>query len=606
MNLKKILLIGAIVLMIAGPIISYTSTFQGVTLINDNFTSFDGTKITGTVILPKGYQPTDKAPLIVFMHGYTASKEFFYPLATEFARHGYVCYSFNARGHQTSGNESSVALNEVKDFQEAITHMLAKNATYGINVSQVGIIGHSHGAMTATIVGGIDARVRATIPISTGANVSTLFNKFGLSNSISILASLMNIGINFSDPNELWRRSPIKYVNESYPSNLLLINGDLDEAFSIQENKEILAKAIWNDSARANEVNPGQIYVNSSGLRKLVVESTVEHLMECFMPQTFNETITWMDLTFYGGLRAPVDTTPLMVMFFGIALTLIGGLVGFFVFTSYLAKWLQKNVDKPITTIQNISTKQKLLQFAIYFGLFAGINALVPLIILNIPGLHSWIPILLVDLLGVIFIFVALLSAPLLVLLLWYEKKTFKTTLADYGLSKQGLGQSTLLGVILGFFFVGIVSLAVSDFLLKLVPGCFVNFLLVFATFLPYIFVTDLWGRGLIQMKLSNFGKYVELFGSAILIGLFQGIGVFALLLVASPILGFPSSIVINENFPALNLAFIGFIGFTALYIGLSIFASWLFQRCRNILGTTLLITIVLSWLLTAWLPRLI
>ncbi|HUY00663.1 MAG TPA: alpha/beta fold hydrolase [Candidatus Deferrimicrobium sp.] len=602
MNLKKYILIGAIILMITGPLLSYMSTFQGVTLIDDNFTSFDGTKITGTVILPKGHQPTDRAPLIVFMHGYTASKEFFYPLATEFARHGYVCYSFNARGHQTSGNESTLAYLEVQDFQEAITYMLSKNATYRINDTQVGIIGHSHGAMTATIVGSIDPRVNATIPISTGANVSTLLNKFGLSNSLPILATLMNINIDFLDPYELWLRSPIRNVTTDY-RNLLLIDGDLDEAFSVQENKEILAKAIWGDDGLADAVVPGQIYVNSSGLRKLVVEHSVEHLMECFMPETFNETITWMDITFYGGLRETVDTTPLILMLFGILLTLLGGLVGFFVFTTYLAKWLYKKVEKPTTIVQDIGLKQKGTQLGLYFGSFAGISALIPLIVFNIPGLQAWIPNLLVDLLGTCFIFIALLSTPLIIAFMWYEKKAFGASLADFGLSKKGMGQSAIIGIVMGFAFVGITSLAVSDFMLKLIPGRIINFLIVFATFLPYMFVMELWGRGFIQMKLSNYGKYKELIGSAIIIGLLQGIGIFITLLVAFQILGFPSSIIINENLPALNLAFVCFIGFTALYIGLSLFAGWIFQRSRNILGTTLFLTIIMSWMLTSWLP---
>ena len=604
MNLKKILLVSAIALMVCGPLLSYTSTFQNVVLIDDDFTSFDGTKITGTVILPKGHQPSDKAPLIVLMHGYTASKEFFYPLATELARHGYVCYTFNARGHQTSGNESTVAYLEVRDFQEAITYMLSKNGTYGINVTQVGIIGHSHGAMTATMVGATDPRVNATIPISTGANTSVLLGKFGLISSYHVYASLLNLNINLSDPDELWLRSPIRYVNSSYPSNLLLINGEYDEAFSIQENKEILAKAIWNDSALANNVVPGVIYNATGNMRKLVVESNVEHLMEAFMPQTFNETITWMDLTFYGGLREPVNTTPLMLMFLGILLTLFGGLVGFFVFTSYLAKWLRKNVEPPPTIAQDLEIKQKGICFAAYIGLYAGINALIPLIVFNIPGLHGWIPNLFVDLLGIISVFTALLAVPVVLFLLWYEKKTLGTTLADYGLAKQGMAQSAILGTILGFFLVGILALAVSDFILDLVIDDVVVFLITFLTSLPYMFVTELLWRGFIQTKLSNYNKYIEVIASAIIVGILQGIGIFALMLVTIPMLGLPNTILINENLPALNLSLLSFIGFGGLYIGLSIFAGWIYQRFRNVIGTTLFLTIVFSWLLVAWLPR--
>ncbi len=606
MKLRKILLIAAVGLLVLGPLLSYTATFQGVTLIDEQFTSFDGTVIKGTVLIPQGHQSTDKAPLIVLMHGFTASKEFFYPLAAELARHGYVCFSFNARGHQSSGNESSLAFNEIRDFQDAITYMLSKNATYGINESQIGIIGHSHGAMCATIVGALDSRVNATIPISTGANVTKLFAKFGNTGIIDKLRALLNIDLDFSNPAELEIRSPIKYVNGSYPSNLLLINGELDEAFSIQENQEILAKAIWNDTALAYSVVPGVVYSNSSGLRKLVVEQNVEHLMEAFMPETMNETVSWMDLVFYGGLRAPVDTTHLLLMFGGIMLTLLGSVFGVFVLASYLIGWTHKTVKKVPTTVQQIETKRKGFQFALYFGLFAVISALVPLLIFSIPGLHSWVPIMITDLVGIIFVFIALLSAPILIFLLWYEKRTFGTTMADYGLRLQGVGQSSIVGLILGVFMVAIISLGVSDFILKVIPASMWDFLSVFITFLPYVFVMELWGRGFIQMKLINMGKYSEILVSSVLVAILQGIGIFALLFVAQGILGLPTAIVLNENIPPINLPLIGMMGFAGLYFILSIFAGWVFQRTRNVLTSTFLLTIFLSWFLTAWPPRFI
>ncbi|NVM55052.1 MAG: alpha/beta fold hydrolase [Candidatus Helarchaeota archaeon] len=608
MKFKKIVLIGAIALMIAGPFLSYTVTFQGVTLIDDDFTSFDGTKITGTVVLPEGHQPTDSAPLIVLMHGFTVSKEFFYPLAAELARHGYICYCFNARGHQTSGNESTLAYHEIEDFRTAITYMLSKNATYGINDTQVGIIGHSHGAICATIVGAKDPRVNATIPISTGANISDIAAKFAgisVSSVFNMLSPLMNIHVNLSDPAELYNRSPIVYVNQNYSSNLLLINGDLDEAFSIQENKEILAKAIWNDTGRADDVIPGKIYTNSSGKRKLVVEHNVEHAMECFMPETFNETVAWMDLTFYGGLREPVNTMTTLVMVSGIMLTLLGGLLGFFVLTSYLAGWTSKKVEKRSTTIQNITLKQKGIQFAMYFALFAGISALIPLIIFKIPGLHSWIPIMFTDLLSLFFIFIALLSVPVLLFLLWYEKRQFSTTIIDFGFNPPGAIYGILIGIIGGFFLVGITSLAVSDFALKLVPASFGNFLIVLITFLPYAFVMELWGRGLIQRKLTNLGKYTEVLVSAAIVGILQGIGSYVLFFVTQQIVGFPSSITLNENLPVINLPLIGLIVFTTLNFGISLLAGYVFQKTRCILSSTIVVTILLSWFLTAWPPRL-
>jgi cephalosporin-C deacetylase-like acetyl esterase len=611
MNFKKMLLFATVLLLIAGPTVSYTTTFQGVRLIEEQFTSFDGTKLTGTVILPQGHTGTDRAPLIVLMHGFTVSKEFFYLIGAELARHGYVCFSFNARGHQTSGNESSLAFYEIADFQTAITYMLSKSTTYGINTSQVGIIGHSHGAMCATIVGAIDPRVNATIPISTGANLSNVINKFlgiGIPSVYDAVRNIMNFGLDFTDPTEADLRSTINYVNASYPSNLLLINGDLDEAFSIQENKELLAKAVWNDSGRAAEIEPGRLYTNSSGLRRLVVEHNVDHLMEAFMPETLNETVAWMDLTFYGGLRSPVNTTTILYMFSGIMLTLLGALTGFLALTAALTGWLHKKVKQRQLTIPETDLKDKALHFGIYLVAFAVVNLLVPLIILNLPALHSWIPILAADLLGVIFVFQALLTLPILLLVLRYETKKFGTTLADHGLGFKGMGSAAIIGLITGLFFVAIVSLAVSDFILKIIPADLGNFILVFLSFLPYIFVMELWGRGLIQMKLTDLPKaqYTEVFVSAIAIGIIQAVGTFVFYTVFQWLTGSPTVIIFNENIPPINMALAISVLYGAVFFGVSILGGYLFKKTRNILSSTLLITLLLSWILTAWPPRFI
>ncbi|MHA1266555.1 MAG: alpha/beta hydrolase family protein [Candidatus Helarchaeota archaeon] len=612
MNFKKFFLIGAIVLLIAGPTISYTTTFQGVRLIDEEFTSFDGTIIRGTVIIPQNHLSTGTpAPLIVLMHGFTASKEFFYLLGAELARHGYVCFTFNARGHQNSGNESSLAYYEIKDFQTAITYMLSKNATYRINTTQIGIIGHSHGAMCATIVGAIDPRVKATIPISTGANTTDVIAKFlglSLSSVFDRLRPLINFAVDFTDPAEVAIRSPIAYVNASYPSNLLLINGDLDEAFSIQENKELLAKAIWNDTGRANEVIPGQLYTNSSGLRRLVVEHNVDHLMEAFMPETMNETLAWMDLSFYGGQRESVNTMTILFMFSGVLLTLFGAICGFFTLTAYLCIWIYNKRKPPAPSYPSMTLKERGLHFLLYFGTYAAINLLVPLLLFNIPNLHSWIPILLTDLLSLIFLFQTLLSIPILLFLLKYEKQKYQTTLADYGLDFHGVGAAIVIGLVVGFFFVALLSLAISDFLLNIIPADFGNILLVFLSILPYIFVLELWGRGFMQTKLTkqNDSTFTEILTSSLIIGLLQAIGAFLFFTMFHFITGSPTEIIFNANIPPVNVALFMAALFGTIFFGLSLFGAYLFKKTHNLFTSTLFITIVLSWILTAWPPRFI
>ncbi|MGY8673724.1 MAG: alpha/beta hydrolase family protein, partial [Verrucomicrobiia bacterium] len=151
----------------------------------------------------RAYFPTtgEKLPLIVFSHGFGADRSAFSPIAKHWAEHGYVVIapshldgSGKSKGkgdplpaggfpalmkHATLKTENRVR--DLTFILDAVEHIetAVPALTRRIDPSQVGVAGHSLGAYTAMLVGGVtadvgdqklrsfrDPRVRCILPIS--------------------------------------------------------------------------------------------------------------------------------------------------------------------------------------------------------------------------------------------------------------------------------------------------------------------------------------------------------------------------------------------------------------------------------------------------------
>ncbi len=149
------------------------------------------------------YSPTsgDKLPLIVFSHGFGADRAAFGPIARHWAEHGYVVIAPShldgAGKSQGKGDPPPTAgLAALKEHAALKTENRVRDVTFildaldqietavptlktRIDPSRVGVAGHSLGAYTAMLTGGVtadigdrkersfrDARVRCILPIS--------------------------------------------------------------------------------------------------------------------------------------------------------------------------------------------------------------------------------------------------------------------------------------------------------------------------------------------------------------------------------------------------------------------------------------------------------
>jgi hypothetical protein len=134
--------------------------------------SFDGTPLDATVTLPAHTSHRRKLPLVVFLHGFLASKdEYLSPTrsGTEvyktvdwnnvwFASRGYAVLNYTARGHGSSGGQIGLASKklEVRDTQQ-LTGLLADDAAsrrpmVRIAPRRVAVIGGSYGGGQAWLL----------------------------------------------------------------------------------------------------------------------------------------------------------------------------------------------------------------------------------------------------------------------------------------------------------------------------------------------------------------------------------------------------------------------------------------------------------------------
>lgn len=151
----------------------------------------------------RAYFPTtgEKLPLIVFSHGFGADRSAFSPIAKHWAEHGYVVIvpsywdgsgKSKGKGDPLPAGSLQALMkhsilkteNRVRDLTfilDAVEHIetAVPALTRRIDTSRVGVAGHSLGAYTAMLVGGVtadigdqklrsfhDPRVRCILPIS--------------------------------------------------------------------------------------------------------------------------------------------------------------------------------------------------------------------------------------------------------------------------------------------------------------------------------------------------------------------------------------------------------------------------------------------------------
>jgi pimeloyl-ACP methyl ester carboxylesterase len=224
-------------------------------------------------------------PVMVLMHGTSASKEVISPLAVELARHGIaaIAFDFGGFGESYPRPADSAAIenldeNNLADARAVLAYVRSNKATF--DSRRTGIAGHSMGARTALALAQADRQLRATIML-------------GMSGSAS----------------------------PTVPKNLFVGVGLYEQLNPPQEVRAMIQQATGT--------NPGNFAAGTA--RMLAVSPTADHVTEPYDPFLLGQAVRWAQLA----LNVPSGNLPPVVPWYilGLLLTQAGGLAtGVFMF----------------------------------------------------------------------------------------------------------------------------------------------------------------------------------------------------------------------------------------------------------------------------------
>jgi dipeptidyl aminopeptidase/acylaminoacyl peptidase len=204
------------------------------------FTAADGLEIEGWLFEPPGFDPSRKYPLVMQIHGGPHGQygwSFFHELQM-LAGTGFLVFVTNPRGSDGYGEAFRRACvrdwggADYQDLMTALDQLIAR--TGFVDEARMGVAGGSYGGfMTNWVVGHTD-RFAAAVAMRSISNLVSEFAQHDI-----VLWGELEMGPRpWPDPDELWRRSPIRYVNDIH-TPLLLLHGEMDLRCAVSQAEEL-------------------------------------------------------------------------------------------------------------------------------------------------------------------------------------------------------------------------------------------------------------------------------------------------------------------------------------------------------------------------------
>jgi dipeptidyl aminopeptidase/acylaminoacyl peptidase len=204
------------------------------------FASADGLPLEGWLLEPPGFEVGQKRALVMQVHGGPHGQygwNFFHEFQV-LAGMGFCVFYLNPRGSDGYGEEFKRAVVEDwagRDYQDLMTSLdqLIERET-SVDQGRMGVGGGSYGGyMTNWIVGHTD-RFSAAVAMRSLSNLVSEYAQHDI-----VLWGQLEMGPPpWSDPEELWRRSPIRYVDR-IRTPLLLTHGEMDLRCAISQAEEL-------------------------------------------------------------------------------------------------------------------------------------------------------------------------------------------------------------------------------------------------------------------------------------------------------------------------------------------------------------------------------
>jgi dipeptidyl aminopeptidase/acylaminoacyl peptidase len=203
------------------------------------FKAPDGLEIEGWLLKPPGFAPTRRYPLVLQVHGGPHGQygwAFFHEFQV-LAAAGYLVFYLNPRGSDGYGEEFKHMVvrdwggRDYEDLMSALDQLIERGF---VDTHRMGIAGGSYGGfMTNWAIGQTD-RFAAAVSMRSISNLVSEYAQHDI-----VLWGVLEMGPPpWPDPDELWKRSPIRYV-EKIRTPLLLTHGEMDLRCAISQAEEL-------------------------------------------------------------------------------------------------------------------------------------------------------------------------------------------------------------------------------------------------------------------------------------------------------------------------------------------------------------------------------
>lgn len=205
------------------------------------FASADGLALSGWFIPPG---PAGDGATLIFVHGLGSNREDLLAQAALLSQHGYGALLLDLRNHgESQGTVATLGYNEVEDIRGAMAFLLTRQE---VDVTRVGLIGHSMGGATSIMAASRIKQIRVVIAQSAYSSVQGNM-KEGIRAIAGLppfpFAPLMTWFGERETGVSIRQVSPIDDVARIAPRAILLIHGEQDPVIQMTNSLRLYEAA---------------------------------------------------------------------------------------------------------------------------------------------------------------------------------------------------------------------------------------------------------------------------------------------------------------------------------------------------------------------------
>ena len=295
---------------------------------------------SGVVLYANLYYPArdlsfqDQRPLLIYCHGIGSQRDFDLRIPIEFSKRGFYVAALDYQGHGESGGDINNVdpVTKIPALAQDCSRLLDKLETMpfysNVNISQIGLIGHSLGGFVVLMNQALDTRFNFTVAWAPLVNFDP--DEFGIFDGEIFDAFI-----------------PVNLLNESNTKNLLIIMHINDEALNFTKH-----------AIKAQDLTNCTVYP--------VTDFVLGSPHQLFLDSVLIESINWFEAHFFGSetLNGPITIT-FLLNYATILLSLFILFIIMLLSISYSAKIFKVgHVDllETPSTIQNDISKSKTIR----------------------------------------------------------------------------------------------------------------------------------------------------------------------------------------------------------------------------------------------------